>query len=467
MCGIIGTILSTRNAAEKIMLGLFAEQHRGQESCGMAVSDGKSLQLRKEMGLVKEVFPQAILDTLPGFAGVGHVRYPTRGKNCESNSQPHLIKLLSGPSFAVASNGDIVNYKSRRKLLEDDNVFFESDNDGELLAKFIAYYIVRRNNSPEIAIAELIRNVRGAFSTVFLTRDQLYAFRDPWGIRPVSFGRINGKGWVVASESCSLDILGAKSQREIEPGEIVIFESYNKCKTIRYTDFGEAVEPQSRRHCIFELIYFARPDSYEFGEYVWNVQKQIGSSLAKDDKEINPDLVISIPDSSNFMALGYADFKKIGFDIGLLRNHYVGRTFLKPEQRIRDEAVRQKFNPLKGYFKGKKIVVVDDSIVRGTTVRKIVRAIKKTGAKEIHLRIGSPPVKFPCYYGIDTPTREELVANQKNLEELREFIGANSLKYLSMENLKSCVKHPENFCQACFNGDYILEPEAGFSKCNK
>ncbi len=465
MCGILGYVSKTGSASQKIMLGLFAEQHRGQESCGMAISQGRTIQLYKEMGLVKEVFSQSVLDKLPGLAGIGHVRYPTKGKSSEVNSQPHLIRTLFGPCFALASNGDIINYNSERGYLEDHGVYFESDNDGELLARYIAYHIIRMDYKPEVAIAKALNHIEGAYSTIFLTPNKLYAFRDPWGFRPISIGQVDGIGWAVASETCALDILNARNIREVEPGEIIEIEA-DRIRTYDPAKIGYPLKQVPKQHCIFELIYFARPDSYEYGQYVWEVQKAIGAKLAEQDEDLKVDVVVSIPDSSNFMALGYAQAKHIPFDMGLIRNHYVGRTFIKPEQMIRDEAVTQKFNPLRGYFKGKRVVVVDDSIVRGTTVRKLVHELKKTEAREIHLRIGSPPVRFPCYYGIDTPTCEELIANREDIAGMRRFIGASSLRYLRIDELKSCVKHPEDFCCACFDGKYIMKPDRERDSCS-
>ena len=453
MCGIIG-IYNHKNAASLAALGLFAEQHRGQESCGMAVNDGKTIKLHKKMGLVKEVFTPEILATLPGKIAIGHVRYPTRGASSVYNSQPHVVETLSGPSYALTSNGDIVNYAEIRHELESDGVYFVSGNDGELLLKFIVFQVEKEGKSIIEAVKLLMQKVRGAFSTVLATKKALYMFRDPYGFRPMSYGKTKDGSFVVASESSALDILYMHWIKEIEPAEILIVNE--KGITPVPNDARKYRSVPEEKHCIFEHIYFSRPDSVIFGEDVYLVRKKIGEILTEND-DVSPDAVIPVPDSANFIALGYAAKKNIPFELGLIRNHYVGRTFIKPEQTIRDESVFQKFNVLPHFFEGKKIVLIDDSIVRGTTLKKIVKLIRNAGAAEIHLRIGSPAVKYSCFYGIDTPTRTELIANQKSVAEIQNFIGADSLKYLSIPQLKKAVSKPENYCYACFNGEYAVK----------
>ncbi len=453
MCGIIG-IFGKANVAPIAALGMFAEQHRGQESCGMAVSDGKVIRLRKKMGLVKEVFTDEALKELPGSLAIGHVRYPTKGSATEFNSQPHLVETLSGPSFALASNGDIVNYKEVRSYLEEHQVYFNSDNDGELLVKFIAYKVDREGFDIPRAIKEMMKQVKGAFSTVLITREELYMFRDPYSIRPMVWGKMESGAVVVASESCALDTLNVAERKEVPSAGIIcvnkdgisIFE--NGIHNYRVTE--------NQCHCIFEQIYFSRPDSHHFDENVFEVREKIGAALAEQDEDLQVDYVVPVPDSSNFIGIGYARRKNIPLSWGLIRNHYVGRTFIKPQQTIRDESVRQKFNVLPNFFQGKKIVLVDDSIVRGTTIGKIVNLIRQAGATEVHLRVGSPQVKYSCYYGIDTPTREELIANQLSLDGIREKINVNSLKHLPIEALRQCVDAPQDYCYACFNGDYPI-----------
>jgi len=450
MCGIIG-IFGNENAANLATLGLFAEQHRGQESCGMAVNNGKTIKLRKKMGLVKDVFTTDKIKILDGTIAIGHVRYPTRGASSVYNSQPHVVETLSGPSYALSSNGDIINYKEIRTWLEEKGVYFASKNDGELILKYIVYHVEAENYSVPEAIKHLMKNIKGAFSTILSTKTKMYLFRDAYGFRPISYGKTKEGAVVVASESCALDILYMDWIKEVNPAEIIVVDK-SGIENIQY-DPNQFRVSKTNKHCIFEHIYFSRPDSVIFTENVFEVREKIGAIIAEND-DIEPDVVVPVPDSSNFIALGYAKHKQKPYEMGLIRNHYVGRTFIKPEQTIRDESVYQKFNPLPNFFKDKVVTLVDDSIVRGTTLRKIVKLVRKAGAKEIHLRIGSPAVMHSCYYGIDTPTRAELIANNKSEEEIREFIGADSLKYLKIEQLEKCVKKPADYCYACFDGRY-------------
>jgi amidophosphoribosyltransferase len=364
------------------------------------------------------------------------------------------VATLSGPGYALASNGDIVNYRAIRSELEGLGVYFNSENDGELILKYIVYAVEKENLTIPNAIKKLMTNVKGAYSTVLATNDTMYLFRDPHAIRPMAWGRREDGAVVVASESCALDILSVMQRKEMKAGGIIKvttdgIEEFDNCAE-EYRECGEA------KHCVFEHIYFSRPDSHHFGEDVYSIREKIGAILAAHDDDLNPDCVVPVPDSANFIATGYAKAKKVEFSLGLIRNHYVGRTFIKPEQTIRDESVSQKFNPLPNYFKGKIVVLVDDSIVRGTTLRKLVKMVRKAGAAEIHLRIGSPQVKYSCYYGIDTPNREELIANAKTLEGIREHIGADSLKHLPIEHLEKCVKTPKEYCYACFSGNYPI-----------
>jgi len=455
VCGIIG-VHDQERAAEMAMLGLFAEQHRGQESCGMAVSDGRRLKLRKKMGLVKQVFTPELLAELRGNIAIGHVRYPTCGSATEFNSQPHTVETLSGPSFALASNGDLVNYQSIRNDLESKGVYFASDNDGELLIKYIVYQVEKCGKSIVEGIKSLMENIKGAYSTVLATREELYMFRDPNAIRPMVWG-IRSDGVVVAaSESCALDILGIREAMEVRGGEIIVSGKNGVIKDS--VDAEKLRGVKSFNHCMFEHVYFSRPDSFHFGENVYRVRQAIGQQLAEDD-DCQADMVVPVPDSANFIALGYARKKEIPYEMGLIRNHYVGRTFIKPEQTIRDESVHQKFNTLPFFFQDKRIVLIDDSIVRGTTIRNLIRLIKNSGANEVHLRIGSPQVKYSCYYGIDTPTKNELIANKLTLEKIREYIGADSIKHLSINKLRKTVHKPDDYCYACFDGNYPIKPE--------
>jgi len=417
----------------------------------MAVNNGTTIKLRKKMGLVKEVFNPHKLDFLKGHIAIGHVRYPTRGASSIYNSQPHIVETLCGPSYVLSSNGDIVNFAELRKELEEKGVYFASSNDGELLLKYIVYHVEKENRSIIEAIKLLMKNVKGAYSSILATKTEMYIFRDPYGFRPLSYGKTKEGTFVVASESCALDILYMDWIKEVKPAEILLYTKNGiKSTSLDPNDFRKT---KTNQHCIFEHIYFSRPDSFIFGENVYKVREKIGAQLAKAD-DLKPDVVVPVPDSSNFIALGYAKQKGVPFELGLIRNHYVGRTFIKPEQTIRDESVYQKFNVLPNFFDGKKIVLIDDSIVRGTTIRKLVKMIKEAGANEVHVKLGSPPVKFSCFYGIDTPTREELIANNKSINEIREFIGADSLKYLEIEDLRKSVSKPQDYCCACFDGKY-------------
>lgn len=453
MCGIIG-VFNHEKAADLATLGMFAEQHRGQESCGMAVSNGKVFKLRKKMGLVKQVFPPEVLANMQGKIAIGHVRYPTKGSATDYNSQPHTVESLYGATYALASNGDIVNYYEVKEELEKKGVYFKSQNDGELILKYIIFQIQHEGLSIVDAIKAMMKRIKGAFSTVLATPDKMYMIRDPYAIRPMVWGKKTDGTVIVASESCALDILDVKNRLEVPPASII--QVTERDIKVFENDPDEYRYYKEDKHCIFELIYFSRPDSFHFDENVYEVRKKIGASLARKD-DIIPDVVVPVPDSANFMAVGYANEKKSYFSMGLIRNHYVGRTFTKPDQTIRDESVSQKFSTLPNFFTGKKVVLVDDSIVRGTTIKKIVKMIKKAGAAEVHLRIGSPAVKHPCYYGIDTPTQTELIANQKSIDEIREYAGADSLKYIDLEDLLECVGNKEEFCHACFSGNYPIK----------
>lgn len=471
MCGIAG-IFNVENGESLIAEILFAIQHRGQESCGIAARNSKgNIFCYKGMGLVKNVLTEKVLDKYCGDIAIGHVRYPTAGKSDETNSQPHSIELPEGPHMAVCSNGDIINYHELRTWLEKDYGFtFKSDNDGELIGRLVAFHLIHKKMKIENAIIEAQKQLKGAFSSIVIYRDQMFAFRDPHGFRPYVLGHLkpsetgehSSNGAVLASESCAFGIIGAKFIRELEPGEILKFEKDKPIKVI-------AVNSLKKQHCVFELIYFSRPDAITFGEKVYDVRKKIGARLAEYDKEMkfgSDTVVMAVPDSSNFVALGYAAKSGVPFDMGLLRNHYVGRTFTKPDQKQRDEGVRHKFNPLPEFFKGKKVVLVDDSIVRGTTLRKIVRMIRGAGAREVHVRIGSPRVIGSCYYGIDTPTRKELIAAIKNNDEICAFLEADSLRYIEVEDFTKILTKPETFCYACFNLKYEYSPENYHQKTN-
>jgi amidophosphoribosyltransferase len=347
--------------------------------------------------------------------------------------------------------------------LESKGVWFASYNDGELILKYIVYAVERENNSIIGAIRALMRDLKGAYSTVLATKDSMYLFRDPHGFRPMTYGKLADDSYAVGSETIALDILQPQWQKEVKPAQIIKLKKSGENSDLQIfeNDPNEFRESKSNKHCIFEHIYFSRPDSYNFGENVYEVREKIGAILADADAELQPQAVVPVPDSANFIALGYAKAKNIPYEMGLIRNHYVGRTFIKPEQTIRDESVNQKFNVLPNFFQDKEIVLVDDSIVRGTTLKKLVKLIKNSGARKVHLRIGSPLVKYPCFYGLDTPTREELIANNLSLEEICQYTGADSIRFMELAELSQSVSQPENFCSACFDGNYPIKPPAG------
>ncbi|MFO7809882.1 MAG: amidophosphoribosyltransferase [Candidatus Delongbacteria bacterium] len=456
MCGVVG-IYNSDEAAFNAMLGLFAIQNRGQESCGLAVSNGKQIKYTRGIGLVKDHLTESRLKELPGKIAVGHVRYPTRGIIDTNNTQPHVIETLEGTIFALASNGDITNYKTLTDSLSSRGVNFNSGNDGELILRYIVWHNIVKNIPVQECIKMVMENFKGAYSAVLIGRNELWAFRDPYGVRPFSFGKTD-TGYAFASESKALDILRASDIEEVLPGEIIHVHSDN---IIERSSIGNREMRDGRKgyaHCVFEPVYFSMPDSIQFGISVYEARKEMGRALAKYDDDIDPDLVVAVPDSSNIQALGYAQAKNIPFEMALIRNHYVGRTFIKPDQRGRDESVKQKFNPVKSRLEGKKVVLVDDSIVRGTTMRKIAGMLWNAGVKEIHLRIASPPVKFPCFYGLDTNTTVELLANRMERDKMPEYLRVNSLKYLSQNDLSACVCNKnDNFCFACFDGKYPIE----------
>jgi amidophosphoribosyltransferase len=450
-CAVFG-IYGSEQAAMMTYLGLYSMQHRGQESSGIITSDGGRLYEHKAMGLVSKVFDKATLDRLTGHMAIGHNRYSTTGGSSVVNIQPFMVDCKIG-KIAVAHNGNLVNAVELRNEMEEDGSIFRSTMDSEVLLHLIAR---SKAETIEEMVVEALRQVRGAFSLIFMLKDRIIAARDPHSFRPLSLGR-DGDTWVVASESCAFDLIGADYVREISPGEILVIDG-NEPRSIR---FAEQAKPLSR--CIFEFIYFSRPDSRVFGENVDKIRRALGRKLA-EEAPAPADIVISVPDSSNTIALGFSEGSGTPFELGLIRNHYVGRTFIQPRQDERDWDVRIKFNPVRGLLEGRSIVVVDDSIVRGSTMRKLVSMIRGAGAAQVHLRIGSPAITHSCYYGIDTPTRGELIASSHNVEEIRQYLGVDSLHYLSREGLLSCVDDPENYCTACFCGDYPVERKGQYSK---
>ena len=442
MCGIVG-IYNHPEASNLAYLGLYALQHRGQESAGIVSSDGKNLHSHREMGHVADIFVESVLQRLPGSNAIGHVRYSTTGESAIKNCQPVSVDYSRG-GLAIAHNGNLVNAQRIRAELEAHGAIFQSTMDTEVIVHLVAQ---SHKNSLIDRIVDALSQVKGAYSLLFLTETRVIAARDPFGWRPLVLGK-KGDAWVVASETCALDLIEAEFVREIDPGEVIVID---KSGVHSHKPFPI---PQKKAMCIFEFIYFSRPDSHIFGRDVYDMRRGFGKQLAKEHP-VKGDVVVPIPDSGVPAALGYAEESGIPFQLGLMRNHYVGRTFIEPKESIRHFGVKIKLNPVRSVLEGKKVIVVDDSIVRGTTSKKIVKMIRDAGAKEVHLRISSPPTTGPCFYGIDTPNKDELIAANHSVDEIRQFIGADSLGYLSRQGLYWFEKNPgEWFCDACFTGNY-------------
>ena len=454
MCGVFG-IYAHPEAANLTYLGLHALQHRGQESAGVVSNDDGTLHGVRAMGHVRKIFTRELLEQLPGTIAIGHVRYTTAGGSLVKNIQPLWAQYKTG-SVAIAHNGNLVNEEVLRAELEEQGAIFSTSSDTEVILQLMA----RSDERGVIAqLAEALGRIQGAYSMVLTTEDKLVAIRDPHGFRPLVLGRIPGgapggtDAWVVASETCAFDLIEAERVRDIEPGEILVIDQRGMT-SVRMPD-------APRRFCVFEHVYFARPDSVIDGTSVYEARLAMGSQLAREHG-VEADLVIPVPDSGVVAALGYAQQSGISFQMGLIRNHYVGRTFIEPADSIRHFGVKLKLNAVPGMLRGKRVVVVDDSIVRGTTSRKIVRLIRQAGASEVHVRISSPPVDGPCHYGIDTPTRAELVASSQSVEAIRDLIEADSLGYLSPEGLRAAVRGSASaegearLCDACFTGQYPI-----------
>jgi amidophosphoribosyltransferase len=441
-CGLFG-IWGHPEAARLAYLGLYALQHRGQESAGIVSSDGQKLRLEKGMGLVNDVFTDARLDALPGDRAMGHVRYSTAGDTVAQNAQPIAIDCHRGP-IALGHNGNLVNAEMLRRELEAAGSIFQSSSDTEVI---LHLYARSHREKLEDAIAASLSKVMGAFSLLFLTPEALVAARDPWGFRPLVIGRLNGST-VICSETCALDLIEASYVRDVEPGELVVVDE-------RGLRSFRPFPPEPVRQCIFEHVYFARPDSLVFGRNVLSSRLLLGRQLARE-APADADIVVPVPDSGMGAGLGYAEESGLPFQWGLIRNHYVGRTFIEPRQSIRSFGVKIKLNPVRSVLEGRRVVLIDDSIVRGTTSRKIVSMVREGGAREVHMRVSSPPTTGPCYYGIDTPTKAELIASSHSVEEIRKHIGADSLAYLSQEGLLAAVDDVEGrrHCTACFTGRY-------------
>jgi amidophosphoribosyltransferase len=439
-CGLFG-VWNHPEAANVAYLGLYALQHRGQESAGIAATDGQSFHVEKAMGWVADVFSRERLRRLPGNRAIGHVRYSTAGSSVLRNAQPISANTQSGP-VALGHNGNLVNAEALRTQLKEDGAVFQSSSDTEVILHLLA----RAEGPLEEQLPQALAQVRGAYTLLLLSRECMIGVRDPSGFRPLTLGRL-GDAWILASETCALDLMEAEIVRDIEPGEMVVVDD----RGVRsYRPF----RPAQRLQCVFEYVYFARPDSVLWGRNVHGVRKALGHQLARE-YPVEADLVIPVPDSGSPAALGFSEESGIRFDTGLVRNHYVGRTFIEPSQGIRHFGVKVKLNPNREVLEGRRVVVVDDSIVRGTTSRKIVRMIRAAGAREVHMRISSPPIQWPCYYGIDTPTRKELIGASHNVEEIRRYLSADSLGYLSLDGmLKATGNDPAHFCHACFTGQY-------------
>ncbi len=451
MCGIIG-VFGHKEAAKIAYFGLYALQHRGQESAGIVTSDGKEVREHRALGLVADAFDELILNQLKGHIAVGHVRYSTTGSTTIKNAQPFFV-THGRSTFALAHNGNLVNAHLLRTELERQGSLFQTTMDSEVIVHLLAKAL--RKGLVE-AIRETMDLIEGAYSIVLLAQDKLIAFRDPYGFRPLALGMLNG-GYIVASETCAFDLVQAQYLRDVRPGEILVIDENG------LTSY-EGSRADRLAHCIFEFIYFARPDSYIYGENVYAFRKRLGIELARECR-LEADFVMPIPDSGNYAAIGYAQAAGLPFEMGIIRNHYVGRTFIQPSQSMRDFSVRVKLNPVREILRGKKVAVVDDSLVRGTTSRTRVRAIREAGAHEINMLISCPPIKFPCFYGIDFPTRGELIAAKHSVEEIKRYLELDLLHYLSLEGLlRAGQGDGKRFCLACFTGNYPVPVQASLSK---
>jgi len=443
-CGVVG-VYGHPDAANLAYLGLYALQHRGQESAGIAASSNGKMHLEVGMGLVADVFSDVRLKKLPGNIAVGHNRYSTTGVSRVKNAQPCLIEY-SGGTMAMGHNGNLVNASEIRKELGVAGAIFQSTNDSEVIVHLMAQS--RRNSFVDRAVAALSQ-VKGAYSIVLMSENELVAARDPQGFRPLCLGKLDG-AYIVASESCVMDLVEAEFIREIEPGELILINQFG---VKSFHPFQKA----STKQCVFEHIYFSRPDSYLFGHSVYSTRKLMGKALARE-KPVEADVVVPVPDSGVISAMGYSEEAKIPFQMGLIRNHYVGRTFIEPQSQIRNFGVKIKLNAVKPVIEGKRVIIIDDSIVRGTTSKKIVRMLREVGAREVHVRISSPPTTHSCFYGIDTPTKGELIASNMDIDQTCKYLGADSLHYISLEKMLEIFgEQKDDFCAACFDGRYPVD----------
>ncbi len=445
MCGIIG-IYNNPEAATLAYMGLYAQQHRGQEGAGVISSDGKNLHQHMGQGLVSDVFSDStVFDNLKGDFAIGHVRYSTTGNSNPQNVGPLTFNLNDTP-ISIAHNGNLVNLKETRKKLQKNGALFQTSTDTEIIIHLLAR---EENGTLDQRLERALKQVEGAYSLLLVTPEEMIIARDPLGIRPICYGMLDD-AYVFASETCALDLLGAKYVREVKPGEMIILNKDGFSSR-------QFIEAQKPKHCIFEYIYFSRPDSKIFGESVDKMRRRFGKMLASESPAETADIVISVPDSSNTCALGFSSKSKIKHEIGLIRNHYIGRTFIFPSQHLRDVSVRLKFNTVKGVIEDKEVVIIDDSIVRGTTIRKLAKLLKESGVKKVHVRISSPPVSNPCFYGMNFPTKEELAAGSNSILEIQQILDVESLGYLTLDGLVSSTKmEKESFCTACFSGEYPI-----------
>lgn len=444
-CGLFG-ISAHAEAARLSYFGLYAQQHRGQESAGICTWDGQHLHEHRAMGLVPEVFTEDILNKLPGDSAIGHVRYSTTGSSAVRNAQPFVVRF-QGSEIALAHNGNLVNTHELRTMLEEKGSIFHTSNDSEVFMHLIVRAL--RTMPLEEAIKDACTHVKGAYSLLIMAGNKIVAVRDPLGFHPLALGMLDGS-YVFASETCALDLLEAQYVRCVEPGEMIVVEK-GHLTSYRLQKIED--EPKKPRQCIFELVYFARPDSTVFGEQVYLCRKRMGWQLAFESTP-DVDFVMPFPDSGVYPAVGFAQCAELPYEHAMIRNHYVGRTFIQPTQSMRNFGVRVKINPVRAMIEGKRICIVDDSIVRGTTVLTRVKKLRELGAREVHIRISSPPVKFPCYYGIDFSSRGELVAARHSLPEIQKMLDVDSLHYLSLPGLMRSVAHSDSYCQACFTGEY-------------
>ena len=450
-CGVFGVYASSINVAQAIFFALFALQHRGQESAGIAVTDGNEIKIHTSMGLVSQAFTESDLALLTGYIGIGHNRYSTTGSSRPTNAQP-IIAKSEGLTIALAHNGNIINSKLLRDELQERGYHFHTSSDSEVIANLI---LASPGRNWQQKIRHAMHRLQGAYSLVILTENELIGVRDSFGVRPLCLGTIDS-GWSIASESCALDHIGAQFIKEIEPGEIVVINSHG-VKSFKKGDGKRAL-------CIFEYIYFARPDSIIQGKLLYPTREAMGRILA-EEYPVDADFVMGVPDSATAAGIGYSNASGIPYCEGLLKNRYVGRTFIEPDQRIRELGVQLKFNPLSRIIAGKRLVVVDDSIVRGTTTPHVVNLLKKAGAAEVHLRICAPPICYPCFFGVDMASRWQLIAARKTIPEIREYLGADSLGYLSLDGLIRAVDLPRNiFCLACFTGVYPIPVQIEMDK---